>query len=273
MVFDRAGSSHARSEARSATVIFDRSRRREAMASDITLILAGALAGGFVNGLTGFGTALTAMPFWLQAVPPAIAAQLAAAGGAIGQLQTLPAIWHAIDWRRVAPFILAGLAGVPLGTWLLPHVSIRTFKLGVGIVLVAYCSLLLLTQRRFVVVGGGRLADVLVGLGGGFLRGLAGLSGPLPTIWASLKTWGRDEKRALFQTFNFAILSAMLAASAVAGLMTMELLRALLIALPGTIAGARFGGWVYKRLDVRRFDRLVLCVLMASGLALIWPLQ
>jgi uncharacterized membrane protein YfcA len=243
------------------------------MAGDILLIMCGALAGGFVNGLTGFGTALTALPFWLHAVPPAVAAQLAAVGGAIGQLQTLPAIWHAIDRRRVAPVILAGLAGVPLGTWLLPHLSIRTFKLGVGIVLVAYCSFMLLTQRRFIVVGGGRLADVLVGLGGGILGGVAGLSGPLPTIWASLKAWGRDEKRALFQSFNFTILSAMLAASAVAGLMTMDLLRALLIALPGTIAGARLGGWVYKRLDVRRFDRLVLVVLLASGLALIWPRQ
>jgi uncharacterized membrane protein YfcA len=43
--------------------------------------------------------------------------------------------------------------------------------------------------------------------------------------------------------------------------------------LPGTIAGARFGSWLYKRLDVRRFDRLVLCVLLALGHALIWPLQ
>ena len=34
----------------------------------LTMVLVGALAGGFVNGLTGFGTGLTALPFWLQAV-------------------------------------------------------------------------------------------------------------------------------------------------------------------------------------------------------------
>ena len=34
----------------------------------LAFVLAGALVGGFVNGLTGFGTGLTALPLWLQAV-------------------------------------------------------------------------------------------------------------------------------------------------------------------------------------------------------------
>jgi uncharacterized membrane protein YfcA len=31
----------------------------------LAMLLIGALAGGFVNGLTGFGTGLTALPLWL----------------------------------------------------------------------------------------------------------------------------------------------------------------------------------------------------------------
>ena len=75
------------------------------------ILLAGALAGGFVNGLTGFGTGLTALPLWLQAVEPLIAAQLVSAASVVGHVSTLPAIWHAIDWRRLAPMLLAGLIG------------------------------------------------------------------------------------------------------------------------------------------------------------------
>ena len=33
-------------------------------------ILAGALAGGFVSGLTGFGTGISALAIWLTAVEP-----------------------------------------------------------------------------------------------------------------------------------------------------------------------------------------------------------
>ena len=35
--------------------------------------IAGALAGGFVSGLAGFGTALMALGIWLYILPPAMA--------------------------------------------------------------------------------------------------------------------------------------------------------------------------------------------------------
>jgi uncharacterized membrane protein YfcA len=215
------------------------------------------------------------MPFWLYAMPPALAAQLAAAAGVVNQLQTLPAIWHAIDWKRVAPFIAPGLAGVPIGTWLLPLIGIRGFKLGVGVILVGYCGFLLLARSRRAMPQAVATAcetpvgDAAVGFCGGVLAGLAGLSGPLPTIWATFKPWSKDHKRALFQSFNVTILSAMLVSSALAGLMPAEIWLALLLALPGTVLGVRLGVMVYRRLDDRRFDRLVLILLLISGLSLI----
>ena len=36
----------------------------------LILFTAGAIAGGFINGLAGFGTALFALGFWLQILPP-----------------------------------------------------------------------------------------------------------------------------------------------------------------------------------------------------------
>src|SRR5260370_399046 len=36
------------------------------------ILLAGALAGGFVSGLAGFGTALMALGIWLYILPPAV---------------------------------------------------------------------------------------------------------------------------------------------------------------------------------------------------------
>jgi uncharacterized membrane protein YfcA len=132
----------------------------------LAVVLAGALAGGFANGLTGFGTGLTALPFWLQVVEPVIAAQLASACGVIGQVATLPTIWHAIDWRRLAPILLAGLAGVPIGIFLLPYVSLGTFKLTVGLVLIAYCSFMLLAAGRIKLIAGRQGAEMAVGLHG-----------------------------------------------------------------------------------------------------------
>jgi uncharacterized membrane protein YfcA len=236
----------------------------------LVMVLAGALAGGFVNGLTGFGTGLAALPFWLQVVEPLIAAQLAAGCAVIGQVATIGNIWHAIDWRRLAPTLLAGLIGVPIGLLLLPYVSLGAFKLTVGIVLILYCSVMLFGGSRIKIVGGKWRAEMAVGFVGGILGGIAGLSGPAPTIWTALKRWQKQERRVFLQVFNVTILSAMLTVSLLRGLMTMRSFLALGVALPGTLIGASLGWLVYRRLDDHRFDRIALCLLLVSGFGLVW---
>ena len=232
-------------------------------------ILAGALAGGFVSGLTGFGTGLTALAFWVHAVQPVVAAPLVVICSIIAQIQTIPAIWHAIVWRQVFPFVLGGLVGVPIGTTLLGHVSSETFKLFIGCLLIVYCSLMLLGRSPLIVSWGGRYADGVVGLGGGILGGLAGLSGPLPTIWASMRGWGKDEKRSVFQTFNLSILLFAAASQAFGGIITAEVGRLTLVALPGTLLGAWMGRKTYDKLGDDRFDQIVLVLLLLSGISII----
>jgi uncharacterized membrane protein YfcA len=240
----------------------------------LAFIVAGALAGGFVNGLTGFGTALAGLPFWLQAVEPVLAAQLASGCSVAGHMSTFPAIWRTVDWRRLAPMLVAGLIGVPLGTWALPLISLRHFKLGFGVLLVAYCAFGLFAARwarlRSGRPGVERSMETVVGFAGGVLGGLAGLSGVLPTVWASLKGWPKSEQRAIFQGFNFTLLSAMLVASVTQGLVGLGSLIALCIAAPAAVLAARLGFRLYKGLHALHFDRIVLGLLLISGLALVW---
>lgn len=239
------------------------------------VILAGALLGGYVNGLTGFGTGLTALTFWLQVVPPLVAAPLVVTCSLIAQVVTLPAIWHAIDWRRSLPYILGGLAGVPAGTALLALVSVQGFKLFIGGLLIVYCGFMLCRRSAPKISWGGKIADAIIGLGGGVLGGLAGLSGPLPTIWASLRGWGKDEKRAVFQTFNLTILVLAVASQAFSGFLTLEVGRLTLLASPATLLGAWLGRKTYGRLGDGRFNRIVLVLLLISGVSIIatWVLN
>ncbi len=240
------------------------------MTWEIAIILAGAAVGGFVNGLTGFGTALTALPFWLHAVHPVVAAQLAAAASVAGQMRTLHIVWPQISWKVVAPYIVTGLMGVPFGMALLPMIEVRSFKLGIGMILVSYCAFQLISRDRLRIANAGRGADAGIGFVSGVLGGVAGVSGVLPTVWASLRGYSKADKRVLFQTFNTAILGAMLGLYAARGMMTWEFGRALLISLPATLLGAQLGNWFYGRIDTRGFDRLVLALLLLSGLSLIW---
>jgi uncharacterized membrane protein YfcA len=233
------------------------------------LIIAGALAGGFVNGLTGFGTAITAMPFWLFVLPGALASQLAAASGVLAQLQTLPQIWRTIRWRFVLPFVGPGLLGVPVGAWLAPMLPDAAFKAAVGVILMGYSGVMLADGTRLRMARSGRVGDMLIGLGGGIIGGIAGLSGVLPTVWASIQGFGKDDKRALFQTFNVSVLATMLAANALAGRLGLQLAWLLLLSLPATMVGALLGSRLYARLDARRYDRVVLWLLFSLGSTLV----
>jgi len=234
------------------------------------VVTAGALAGGFVTGLAGFGTGLVALGFWLYVIAPAPAATLVAVCSVAAQAQNLPAVWHAVDGRRVGPMVIAGLLGVPVGTLLLARLDPHVFRLTLGVLLMAFSSVMLLDRLRPRIVWGGRAADGAVGFAGGILGGFAGLSGPLPTLWATLRGWSKDERRGVFQVFNLVILAAVVAWHAARGLLTAELAWLVVLALPGTIIGAWLGVRAYHRLSDRHFHKLVLGLLFLSGAALVW---
>jgi uncharacterized membrane protein YfcA len=233
-------------------------------------VLLGAFSGGFVNGLAGFGTGLVAMGIWLHVTPPAIAVPLAVVCSIVAQVQTIPAIWHAIRPRRVLPFIVPGLLGVPIGTQLLTYLHPNAFRVGVGALLVGFSIFSLAVGTGFKSAWGGRTVDGVVGLAGGLLGGLAGLSGPLPTMWAAIRGWDKNERRGLFQAFNLSILMASLISLALAGHLTAETGWTVMVALPGTITGSWIGSRLYRRLTDRHFHNVILGLLAFSGVTLLW---
>src|SRR5712672_1006335 len=235
----------------------------------IFLLLAGALAGGFVTGLAGFGTALMALGIWLYVLPPSTAVPLALVCSIVAQTSTLPSFWRSFDFKLVWPFLIGGLAGVPLGTMLVAHADPRVFKLSVGVLLLVFPAALYFNRTALALSFGGRLADA-GGFAGGILGGLAGLSGPLPILWASVRGWGKDERRGVFQIFNWTVLSAALCLQAGTGFITREVVWLALLVLPTTIFGAWLGGRAYRVLSDGNFRDVVLGLLFLSGIGLVW---
>jgi uncharacterized membrane protein YfcA len=235
----------------------------------LVVLLLGAFGGGFVSGLAGFGTALVALGIWLYAFPPSLAVPVVLICSIVGQTSTLASFWRLVDFRLVWPFIAGGLAGVLPGTLLVAHADPRIFKLGIGVLLLVFPTALYFS-RPLAVTSGGRAMDALIGFAGGILGGLAGLSGPLPTLWASVRGWGKDERRGVFQTFNTTVLAAALCVQAGAGLVTKDVLKLALFALPGTLIGAWLGARAYRALSDRNFRDVVLGLLFLSGVGLVW---
>jgi uncharacterized membrane protein YfcA len=239
-------------------------------AATYAILLAGALAGGFVSGLAGFGTALMALGIWLYILPPAIAVPLVLICSVSSQISTLPSMWRLLDFKLAWPFVAGGLVGMPIGALLVARADPQTFKLSVGVMLLVFPTALYFIQKPMAFRFGGRAADAGVGFAGGILGGLAGLSGPLPTLWASIRGWTKDQRRGVFQIFNGTVLGAAFCLQFASGFVKTDVFLLALLAMPGTLIGARLGMRTYKALSDRNFYDVVLALLFLSGVGLVW---
>ncbi len=238
---------------------------------DIALLLTGAFLAGIVTGLTGFGTALTAMALWLYAITPVLAAPLVAFCSLSSHLFTVRKIWPDMDFRAATPFVVGGVLGIPAGVWLLTILSPEMFKLLVGCVLIVYPLFTLLARKPPAIVQAPRLADGGIGVVAGICGGFAGLSGPILVIWSQMCQWSKQRARGVLQLINMIILLIAIAAYAFRGLITGELLTLVVLCVPATLCGAWIGLRLYQRIEQESFRRVVLALLMASGLGLILP--
>jgi uncharacterized membrane protein YfcA len=233
------------------------------------LLFLGAIAGGFVSGLAGFGTALMALGIWLYMLPPTIAVPLVLITSVVAQSATLPSMWRSFNLSLVWPFLIGGLVGVPLGTILVDHADPNVFKLTVGIFLLVFPAALYFSGPMAFSYGG-RLADGAIGFAGGIMGGLAGLSGPLPILWAGIRGWGKHERRGIFQIFNWTVLTAALCLQAASGNVERQVIWLAVLAFPATVFGTWLGARLYRTLSDQNFTNVVLALLFLSGMGLVW---
>lgn len=239
--------------------------------SYLAIVIGGAVLAGFVQGLSGFAFALVALSVWAWMVDPQVAAPMAVFGSLVGQLTTLPLTWRGTDLKRVAPFIIGGLIGVPLGVYLLGVMDPDGFKLALGLFLLIYCPAMFLVPATWAVKWGGKAADAVSGWVGGVFGGIGGMAGAAPTLWITLRGWDKDMQRGVMQVFNIAMHVATLTAYVIAGhAITGEVQGLFAIIAPALIVPALLGALLFRRMNQLAFRRLVLAMLFVSGAVLTW---
>lgn len=236
----------------------------------LLIILVGAAAAGFAQGVSGFAFSLVALSIWAWTVEPQMAAPMSVFGALVGQVVALPWVWRGFEMRRLLPLVIGGLIGVPLGAFLLHWLDPTIFKFALGVFLLLYCPLMLLLPPDYALRHGGRIADGIAGFAGGVLGGLAGISGPVPTLWTTLRGWDKDTQRGVLQAFNIAMHTATLTAYALSGSITADVLVMFAWITPALAIPAVLGVLLFRRLATRTFRRLILVLLFVSGMTLVW---
>jgi uncharacterized membrane protein YfcA len=236
----------------------------------LALFLLSTFAGSLTSGLTGFAAGLVVSGVWLHILTPMQTAVLIASYGIVNQAYTVWKLRRAFSWRRALPFIGGSLAGVPLGAAMLAIIDPATIRFGVGILLICYSGYNLL-KPTFKPIHPGPVPDTGIGVLNGVLGGLTGLGGVVITIWVQLRDWPKDVQRTVFQPVIFVTMSITALTFAARGAFTLEVGKLFLLGLPALAAGLWSGLKLYGRLDDKTFRRIILVLLLASGLTLVVP--
>ncbi len=236
----------------------------------LAFFLAAAFFGGLTSGLSGFAMGLVVSGVWLHIIAPDQNALLIVLCGMVTQGSGIWRVRHAVNWRTILPFILGGAVGVAAGTALLATVNQETVRLSIGILLIVY-SLYGIARPAIRAPEGGVAARVGVGVVNGLIGGMTGLGGIAMTVWGQLRGGSKDAQRAIFQPVMFATFLMTAISLGFVGTYTVETMKLYALALPALVLGIGCGIWLYGKLDDAAFRKVILILLLASGVSLVGP--
>ena len=236
---------------------------------ELPLFLLATFAGAFVAGLSGFAFGLVAASLWLYVLTPLQSATLIVGFGLLVQGYSVWKLRGALNWRRLVPFIVGAIFGVPIGVVLLTWSDPRNVRIAVGIFLVAYSLYAFFRPNLKPVSAGGDAADAGVGFMNGLLGGLTGLAGILVTIWCGLRGWPKEVQRTIFQPVAVVVFLLSALWLGAKGTITAETVKLFVMGLPCVIVGTWLGLKLFGRVDEAMFRKIVLALLLISGVTLV----
>jgi uncharacterized protein len=232
------------------------------------LFLGATFVAALVAGLAGFAFAIVAAAAWLHILNPLQTVTLIIGYGLIVQGYAVWKLRHALSWSRLWPFLVGGVPGVVLGIFILGWTNPAHVRTAIGVVLVLY-SIYSFARPALKPVQVTAPADIGVGFLNGVLGGLTGLAGIIVVIWSGVRGWPKDVQRTVFQPIGVATFAMSAIGLGTTGAISFETAKLFLYGLPVLLAGTWAGMKLYGYIDEATFRKVVLVLLLISGVTLI----
>lgn len=221
-------------------------------------------SGALLQGMTGFGSGLLAVPLLSLLLPLTIITPTLSIVNLI-----LAGFLYLKLHRHVAPkqwqtLIVAGIVGSLIGTLALAHIQVGWLQRGMAIIVVMI-GLLLWCGIRFNLRATRRHQSWL-GLLAGFSNGALTLGGPPIVLFLSNQQLAALTFRATLTLFFLALAATNVISFGVQGKYTLALAPWLMSLIAGALVGAWCGHNLSVRIPEARFRQLTLTVVIIAGM-------
>lgn len=223
--------------------------------------------GCLVQGVTGLGMALVAVPLLFYVLPAEAVPPTSVLICTLLNLTFFCRLRANVAWKLLLPLLIGAAAGVLPGVLLLKWVPASSFKAAAGVTIAALGCLLGFGVHCPVESPWLRGA---VGFVAGVLNGALSTSGPMVAAFLSAGNVRKDVFRASMAAFFLLTNVATAAVMGWQGLLTRTVLFAAAAAAPVVLAAAFAGLWLAKRVPEGSFRKYVIAVVVFSGLSLIF---
>jgi len=236
----------------------------------LTFVGLGLFLAGIVKGATGLGYSSCALPFLVSAIglQPAMALVLVPA-----MATNVSVAFTAGHFRETATrfsgLYLAMVPGIAVGIGLLLCIDAHIAVKALGIIIIGYAAMTLVKPTLSLRPAGERLLKIPTGFVNGVLTGLTG-SQVMP-LFPYMMALDLEPNR-LVQAINLSVMiaSIFLAVGLItAGILTGPLFLVSLVAVLPALIGVEIGNRARNNIPVAQFRRLVLIVLMLTGVLLL----
>ncbi|HIJ79435.1 MAG: sulfite exporter TauE/SafE family protein [Desulfobulbaceae bacterium] len=226
------------------------------------------LAAGFTQGVSGFGSALVAMPLLTLFMDVQMAAPLCMLNGLLITSSLSLQLRRHIDWLRIRPLLLGCVPGVVFGLVVLKNISNTILQICLGGLIIGYAVFNLLTTVKKPEKMSGLWPYVAGFWTGGFGSAL-GAGGPPTIIYVSLTGWSHDEIKASLSIFFF--ISGLFTAlgHGLSGLTTKLVLYEFAKGAPFTLIGILAGVYFYNRINRRYYLKIMFWLLLVMGVGML----
>ncbi|MCI0507535.1 MAG: sulfite exporter TauE/SafE family protein [Gammaproteobacteria bacterium] len=169
------------------------------MSNELYLIISIVMLAGFIQGLSGFGSAIIAIPlltFFLDI--KTTVALVTMLGIIIGLINTRELIQHS-QYRRLAPLLASSLCGIPVGVIFITSVQEDAVLLILSILLVSY-SLYTMRGLKIGFFSHPSFAYI-AGFFSGWLGATLSISGPPVILYTTAQNWTAKEKKSVLASY------------------------------------------------------------------------